>query len=542
MRWFKLRGRGLRRGSLAVVTAVAAIPLVIAVGLAVDYTRLSAVRSELQRGVDAGALAGGRVLVSYPLNLATVQSDARMYFFANYRATLADAALVNGGPDVTVRAPDNDRVVVAAAADVPMMFGRLVGLSNVRTTVSSETERYSRGMELVLALDTTNSMSTGSRLTNLKAGAADLLDILYGTTNNSRGTSTCTVTTGKTGPVTTCTTNYSLLVGIVPFVATVNVSPARGSHSATLPNIVDPRAIGGTSWGTAAWKGCVKARPFPFEETSAEATPTTSPFEPYIWPSTAETVVWGGVTYAGPNYWTNTTTTETWINFPNASGKAFQRANVGWQAGSQAGPNRGCGFPIMPLQPFKGIAKQHINALAVGAKNGTTATLGFSWSWRLLSPDWRNWWQNGTWYSYNGTTRNSTSTPVGIPRDYATANDKIVVLFTDGQNEMGDGTPNSSQSCCTSAYGDWTTRPIGTTPVTELNTRTVQVCNAMKARGIKIYVVLLYASPPPAVLNTFNQNGCASGAGYFFQSATGADLRTVFREIGASLSNLRLTR
>jgi len=55
-------------------------------------------------------------------------------------------------------------------------------------------------------------------------------------------------------------------------------------------------------------------------------------------------------------------------------------------------------------------------------------------------------------------------------------------------------------------------------------------------------VVLLYASPPPSVLNTFNQNGCASGAGYFFQSATGSDLRTVFREIGASLSNLRLTR
>ena len=532
-----MRSFKLRRGSLAVITAVAAIPLVAAVGLAVDYTRLSAVRGELQRGVDAAALAGGRVLVSYPLNLSTVQGDARMYFFANYRATLAGAALIKGGPSVTVPGPNYDHVTVAAAADVPMMFGRLVGLSNIRTTVSSETERYSRGMELVLALDTTNSMSTGSRLTNLKAGASDLLDILFGTTNNSRGTTTCTATTP---PV--CTTVYSLLVGVVPFVATVNVSPARGSSSATLPNIVVPSAVSALSWGASSWKGCVKARPFPFEETSADTTPTASPFDPYIWPASAATVVWGGVTYAGPNYWTSTSTSETWINFPNSSGKAFQRANIGWQAGNQAGPNQGCGFPIMPLQPFKTIAKQHVNALAVGAKNGTTVTLGFSWSWRLLSPAWRNWWQGGTWYSYSGTTRSSTSTPTGIPRDYATTNDKVVVLFTDGQNEMGDGTPNTSQSCCSSAYGDWTTRPIGSTPVTELNTRTVQVCNAMKARGIKIYVVLLYASPPPAVLNTFNENGCASGAGYFFQSATGSDLRTVFREIGSSLSNLRLTR
>ena len=536
-----MRSFKLRRGSLAVITAVSSIPLVAAVGLAIDYTRLSAVRSELQRGVDAAALAGGRVLVSYPLNLATVQADARMYFFANYRATLANAALMNGGPTVAVPAPNFDRVTVTAAADVPMMFGRMVGLSTYRTTVSSETERYSRGMELVLALDTTNSMSTGSRLTNLKAGASDLLDILYGTTNNTRGTTTC-VPNPPPSTGSTCTTVYSLLVGVVPFVATVNVSPARGSSSAALPNIVLPSAVSAISWGANSWKGCVKSRPFPFEETSADATPTTSPFDPYVWPASAATVVWGGVTYAGPNVWTPTTTETTWWNFGASSGRAFQRANIGWTAGNQAGPNQGCGYPIMPLQPFKAMAKQHVNALAVGAKNGTTATLGFSWSWRLLSPAWRSWWQGGTWYTYSGTTRNSTSTPTGIPRDYATANDKVVVLFTDGQNEMGDGTPNSSQSCCTSAYGDWLTRPLGTTPVTELNTRTVQVCNAMKARGIKIYVILLYASPPPAVLNTFNQNGCASGAGYFFQSATGADLRTVFREIGASLSNLRLTR
>jgi len=118
--------------------------------------------------------------------------------------------------------------------------------------------------------------------------------------------------------------------------------------------------------------------------------------------------------------------------------------------------------------------------------------------------------------------------------------DKVVVLFTDGQNEMGNGATNSAESCCTSAYGDWATRPLGANPVTELNRRAVDVCTAIKARGVKVFVVLLYANPPPAILNTFNENGCASGPTYFFNTPTGDDLRQIFREIGSHLSNLRL--
>ena len=93
---------------------------------------------------------------------------------------------------------------------------------------------------------------------------------------------------------------------------------------------------------------------------------------------------------------------------------------------------------------------------------------------------------------------------------------------------------------CTSAYGDWAARPLGANPVTALNNRAVEVCTAIKARGIKVFVVLLYASPPPSILNTFNENGCASGPTYFFNTPTGDDLRQIFREIGSHLSNLRL--
>ncbi|MBL8700426.1 MAG: Tad domain-containing protein [Alphaproteobacteria bacterium] len=548
-----------RRGNLATITAVATIPLMIAVGLAVDYTRASAVRSELQRAVDAASLAGARVLVSYPLNASTVEADARRYFFANYHDGLADASLINGGPTVTIVAPGNDRVDVGAAADVPMVFGRLIGFNKLRVSVSALTERYSRGMELVLALDTTNSMSSSSRLTNLKSGANDLLDIVFGASNNERSKQVCPPGGGNLGGggansgnsgngnsgggSNACPTQYTLLVGIVPFVATVNVMPDRGRSASAMPTIVDPTKISAITWSPTYWKGCVKARPYPFEEASADATPTTSAFDPYRWPPSAATVVWGGVTYTGPNVYTATSTSETWMNTGgNAANRTINRERVGWGAGNQAGPNKGCGFPILPLQPYKNMAKQHISALAVGATNGTAVSVGFAWGWRLLSPSWRSWWAGGTWNAFNGNALTSTFTPTGAPVDYGTLVDKVLVLFTDGQNEMGDGTANSVQSCCSNAYGDWSARPLGSTPVTELNARTVEVCNAIKARGIKIFVVLLYANPPASVLNTFNQNGCASGPTYFYQTADPTALRTVFREIGSALSNLRLVR
>ena len=49
-----------RSGNLAIIAALAAIPLVLAIGIAVDYARASAARSDLQSAVDAAVLGGAR--------------------------------------------------------------------------------------------------------------------------------------------------------------------------------------------------------------------------------------------------------------------------------------------------------------------------------------------------------------------------------------------------------------------------------------------------------------------------------------------------
>ncbi|MBL8698372.1 MAG: hypothetical protein JNK67_08365 [Alphaproteobacteria bacterium] len=549
-RWTGTPGTGARsrRASVAIIAAFALIPLLIGAGLAIDYVRLASVRGELQRAVDAAALAGARVVVSYPPNDEAVERDARRYFWANFQSGRSAATVGASDPAVAISAPDRASVTVSARANIPVLLvgvfaallpGSGTGVSDFVISASATAMKSQRTMEMVLALDTTNSMAIGSRLANLKSGANDLLDIVYGATANERGTLECPGGAGDPR----CRMNHSLVVGIVPFVATVNVGPSRGRPGG-VPPIVDPALIRAVPWGGPgpgnSWKGCVMARPAPFEEARADATPAESPFAPYFWAPSSATVRWAGVTYAGPNPWSPATTAETWPDWP-VPGARDNRELVGWGSGNHAaGPNRGCGYPILPLQPYKDVAKQHIAGLQVGATNGTTSTLGFSWAWRLLSPQWRPWWEDVPGYAYGATSRLATSTPRGMPRDYDALAEKVIVLFTDGQNEMGDGTPDSVQSCCTSAYGDWSTRPLGSDPVRELNRRTVEVCSAIKEKGVKIFVILLYASPPTSILETFNERGCASGPGYFFLTPDGRDLRAIFREVGAHLTNLRL--
>mgnify|MGYP000848169113 FL=1 len=49
-----------RSGNIAIIAALGAIPLVLAIGIAIDYSRTSSAKSDLQEAVDAAVLAGAR--------------------------------------------------------------------------------------------------------------------------------------------------------------------------------------------------------------------------------------------------------------------------------------------------------------------------------------------------------------------------------------------------------------------------------------------------------------------------------------------------
>ncbi len=49
-----------RSGNIAIIAALGAIPFVLAIGIAIDYSRASSAKSDLQEAVDAAVLAGAR--------------------------------------------------------------------------------------------------------------------------------------------------------------------------------------------------------------------------------------------------------------------------------------------------------------------------------------------------------------------------------------------------------------------------------------------------------------------------------------------------
>src|SRR5262245_38234786 len=100
MGWFGRLARSLaedRRGSVYVFVGVAVIPMLAAMGIAVDGARGYLVRSRLSQALDAAGLAGARVF-----DAASRDSDVRMYFNANFPTTSYQATLSpNPSPNIT---------------------------------------------------------------------------------------------------------------------------------------------------------------------------------------------------------------------------------------------------------------------------------------------------------------------------------------------------------------------------------------------------------------------------------------------------------
>jgi hypothetical protein len=312
-------------------------------------------------------------------------------------------------------------------------------------------------------------------------------------------------------------------VALVPYVATVNIGNSR---TAWLTNYT------ASSYSPGTWKGCVEARPSPYEEDQAEALPSVQKWTPFLWVTTK------GITYIGSdgkvakNSSGNTATGD----------NNWTPINETTSAGNDAtGPNLGCGPAITPLQPNKTTAVNAIAAMGPWSRGGTMGNLGLAWGWRVLSPTWRGQW--------------GSPSPDTLPMDYNTALiDKVVVMLTDGVNQWYDW-PDHPPGCAGiqncklpadadyTAYGRLSEKRLGTsvnsTATTVINTRMTTLCTAMKAKGIIIYTIVLQEN------DTATQNlykNCASKPEYFFNSPTAADLAAIFQQIATQLSNLRVAQ
>ena len=439
-----------RRGAAAVLLAVALIPMVGAVGLAVDSSLGYLLKTRMGKALDTAGLAAGRVALD-----ANAEEVAQQFFDANFGVSNESVQVepVEFDLDPTFRF-----VTLSTRATTPTQFMRVFGQETMTVSARSVIQRETTGMELALVMDNTGSMWNSDTKTNIagtpfeamRDAALDLVDILYGDEDEID----------------------NLWVSLVPFVATVNIGPTRTNWLAA--GDVPTQASTGSSDYThfrpsatnGGWKGCVKARAYPWD--TGNSTPSAHPFSSFFYPKTST-----------DNNYTWTTINDSYTGTNSA----------------RKGPNLGCGTPITPLTASKATIQAGINAMKPWRRGGTTGDLGLAWGWRTLSPNWRGLWGDAD-----------------LPLDYNTDfMEKVVVILTDGNNEFynlpdGSGGDPTTPSDFT-AYGRVNAPgPVGLNVTTTgagvsiLNSRMLETCAAMKALvdgkpKVRIYTIIFTPAP-----------------------------------------------
>lgn len=158
-----------RRATMHILLAAGIIPLVGAVGLAVDSSRAFVVKSRLSHAVDVAALAGARVYTN-----PNRDDDIEQFFAANFPDGYMDAAV----EPLTIIPDDVNRTLtVNARASIPATFMRVLGATSITIAASAEATLESRSVEVSLVLDVTGSMA-GQRIVDLRDAANELVDIV----------------------------------------------------------------------------------------------------------------------------------------------------------------------------------------------------------------------------------------------------------------------------------------------------------------------------------------------------------------------------
>ncbi|MEL6693634.1 MAG: VWA domain-containing protein, partial [Pseudomonadota bacterium] len=138
----------------------------------------------------------------------------------------------------------------------------------------------------------------------------------------------------------------------------------------------------------------------------------------------------------------------------------------------------------------------HIKSLNAGG--GTAGHLGIAWSWYLVSEYW-------------GDVFTGASAPLAYTEPDST---KVVILMTDGAFNA-EIFPEQGNS----------------------NTQARNLCDNMKASGVKVYAVAL--SAPKSGQDVLNY--CASGPDFYFEPDSAAELTDAYRKIATSISDLRIS-
>jgi len=627
-----------RRGNVAMMWALMGAVLVGLIGITVDFTRAQALRNAMQNAVDGAALVAER---NSNLTIAQRTAAARAFF---------DAEMGNDAVNVTftVRPLQNGGHQVEASMPMNMSLARIVRDEpwNLHVDAVAMADA-SPPIEVALVLDNTGSMSAD--MPALRSAASDLADDLLSLSGGSVRVAlvpfVAQVNIGNASSHLAWMDTTGIapmngeiledrLLGYAPWNSNSSSAQYTGptcNALSTLPyfnntstsanegypgpyRIQWQRGVGlgqtgycfaftpsdGINYFTLfdlisneTWKGCVEARPEPYDITDAPpniGNPATL-FVPFFWLDTggsagqgssssssaanyqnnnnsflddtpgnlryarASNVNAAGAAAAGNIF--NVTMSSGQPSSPSAQDQREARFfNVFKYRGGSAsldttpadtrGPNRGCPTPIVPLTSSESVIQTNISAMQHWMGGGTNQAEGLAWGWRVLSP--------GAPFT-EGVAFNQAHDNVR----------KVIVLMSDGENtNVGTDAVMDSDFSAYNYLGFWTERASGSL-LTQLlfgvlhgvlpaqfrrdidgrndfvdyvNDREAQLCENIKDDGIEIYTVIFRETDQET---EDLMRDCATSPQHFYRADNAQELADAFDAIGSGIGQLRLT-
>jgi Flp pilus assembly protein TadG len=195
------------QGNIAVIFAIALVPLISFIGAAIDYSRANAARSSMQAALDSTALMVSKDLSQGIITPDQINTKAQAYFSALY--TNNDAKSVTIGAIYTASTSMGSTVQVNGSGAVVTDFLKVAGFPNLNFNTSSTSAWGNVRMRVAMALDNTGSMADDGKMPALQTASKNLIDQLSALAKNPG----------------------DIYISIIPFAKDVNVGPSNYSQS-----------------------------------------------------------------------------------------------------------------------------------------------------------------------------------------------------------------------------------------------------------------------------------------------------------------------
>jgi len=192
-----------RQGGIAPMLGIALIPLMGAVGAAIDYTQASATRTAFQAALDSTALMLSKTAATQ--SAVDLQAAATSNFNALFTRTNANNIVITANYSAT----SGSQLVLNGSATVNTNFLGVLGYDHIDITGSTTSTWGNTRLRVALVLDNTGSMASANKMTALKAASHSLLSQLQTAAINPE----------------------DVYVSIIPFNKDVNVDPSNYGQS-----------------------------------------------------------------------------------------------------------------------------------------------------------------------------------------------------------------------------------------------------------------------------------------------------------------------